>query len=104
MSKLERKAAISTLVVSLLAASSAVAVPVASAQDQVPFRASFSDQFVAIACPVLCVTASGTGNAVQLGRASEVAHGTLDPATFDPTTGCAPIRPPPRSPPLTGTS
>jgi len=88
--KVPRHGVVSTLVVSLFAASSAVAVPVGSAQDQVPFRASFSDQFVAIACPVLCVTATGTGNAVHLGRASEVAHGTLDPATFDPTTGCAP--------------
>ena len=85
-----RHGVVSTLLVSLFAASSAVAVPVVSAQDQVPFRATFSDQFVAIACPVLCVTATGTGHAVHLGRASDVAHGTLDPATFDSTTGCAP--------------
>ena len=74
--KVPRHGLVSTLVVSLFAASSAVAVPVGWAQDQVPFRASFSDQFAAIAYPVLCV--AGTGNAVHLGRASEVAHGTLD--------------------------
>jgi hypothetical protein len=89
-SRVLRHGVVSTLVVSLFAASSAVAVPVVSAQDQVPFRATFSDQFVVIACPVLCVTATGIGPAIHLGRASEVAHGTLDPATFDPTTGCAP--------------
>src|SRR5260221_3260061 len=48
-SRLLRHGVVSTLVISLLAASSAVAGPVASALDQVPFQATFSDQFVATA-------------------------------------------------------